>query len=130
MPRGGRRAGKPGAKYPNRTDIALAPRTAPVARIPGQAYGAQAAQVNAQQAVPTGQPPTPPAPPRIMERLTAPTELPDEPFQTGLPSGPGAGPEVLGGIAPPSASLRAWLMKHPNDEDVREVIELLESMGQ
>lgn len=100
MPRGGRRAGRPGAKYENRTDLALAPRTAPIARIPGQGYGEQAAQVSAQQAVPTGVPATPtPAPrpaPDIMGRLTAPTERPDEPVQTGLPTGPGPGPEALG----------------------------------
>lgn len=135
MARGGRRAGKPGAKYPNRTDLALSPRTAPVAKIPGQGYGAQAAQTRAQQAVPAGLPPAPPfAPPptapNIMARLAAPTERPDEPFHTGLPTGPGPGPEILGLADPaPSAALRRWLLLHPDDEDVRTVIEMLEIQG-
>lgn len=118
--RGGRRAGRPGERYPQRTDLALAPRTAPV-KIPGQGYGEQAAQVRAQQAVPSAQP-APIQPPDIMGRLNAPTERPDEPFQTGLPTGPGAGPEILGLNPQPSveddliANLRAVWQTFPHPD--------------
>lgn len=88
MARGGARQGKPGTAYSNRTDLNQ-PKPAPVMRIPGQEYGAQAAQVAQQQQVQEWTPPAAPTP------LDAPTMRPDEPVTHGLPSGPGAGPEVL-----------------------------------
>lgn len=106
MPRtrqGGARQGKPGANYPNRTDMQLAPRAAP-----GQSYGAAAEQLRGQEAVPMGAPPTavPPvgggAPagevpmPPPPTPLAAPTGRPDEPITAGLAMGAGAGPEALG----------------------------------
>lgn len=104
MPRGGRRAGKPGERYPNRTDLALAPRTAPTITPTGQAYGAatdnQALQQTvtaAQQATAGPQPSAAPVPRRLPPvDLEAPTEFPTSPVTGGLPIGPGPGPEALG----------------------------------
>ena len=56
---------------------------APLAKTP-DVRGARASDVRAAAA----QPPVTP--------LYAPTERPDEPITTGIPMGPGAGPEVLG----------------------------------
>lgn len=99
MARGGRRKGQPGKAYGNRTD--LNGTKAPIARIPGQEYGAQAEQVRSQQQIPMGQPdlatmlagsPTPDQAPSL---LSAPSARPAEPLTAGLPSGPGPGPEAL-----------------------------------
>lgn len=109
MARGGRRAGRPGVAYPNRTDMngPLAP-TAPT----GQPYGARGQQIAAQQALPMGPPgstspqagasgPPPSAPPPALPppgslpAFGRPTERPNEPVTHGAASGPGGGPEVL-----------------------------------
>ena len=108
------------APKPNRSDLTKAP----VVRIPGQGYGEQAQQVVAQQAIPSGLPqpaqpqqaspptPTPASSPGVggiqsvlgtplagaNGSLTRPTERPNEPVTTGLPQGPGAGPEALNGV--------------------------------
>lgn len=111
MPRGGRRAGRPGADYANRTDMQLGPRTAPVVRIPNQTYGQQAQQVAAQQQVPMGTPAVPPLTP-----LDAPSQRPNEPVTHGLPSGPGAGPEALGITPDPLSELRAIYQAYPSQE--------------
>ena len=107
-------------RYPNRSDL-FKPS---IVRVPGQGYGEQAQQVAAQQAIPSGPPPipgagAPPAPtisgptpspqpvatnplplavPGANGALSRPTERPNEPVTTGLPMGPGAGPEALQGI--------------------------------
>lgn len=105
MARGGRRAGRSGAMYANRTDMQLGPRV-PVQAAPGQVYGAAGAQRAAQQAVPlravaspgpaaapggpvSRQPALPPPP------LDAPTDHPGEPLTAGSAFGPGPGPEAL-----------------------------------
>lgn len=108
MARGGRRSGAPGKAYGNRTDLNA--QRAPVA-IPGQnRYGAQAAQVRAQEAVPAGPTPVPTAnvsaagnTPRPAAPLTpvipldAPTMRPNEPLTAGVDigAGPGAPPSPL-----------------------------------
>lgn len=120
MARGGRRAGKPGAKYDNRSDLQLGPRTAPVARIPGQGYGQQAEQVAAQQQVPMGVPSVPPPIP-----LDAPSQRPNEPITHGLPVGPGAGPEALGmmGNDDVMTVLRAAYESYPNPDLLRIILD-------
>ena len=52
MPRGGRRKGRQGAQYPNRTDLQLGERQQPVMRPPSERYGQQAELVRQQQALP------------------------------------------------------------------------------
>lgn len=109
MARGGRRAGRAGVKYPNRTDLqgAQLPANAPT----GLPYGDRAKLMAAQRAVPMGtagagtvSPPaggqgTPPSPgpqPGTLPFLGD-TERPGEPVTAGLPVGPGPGPEALSG---------------------------------
>jgi hypothetical protein len=109
MPRGGRRAGRPGVKYPERTDLRSGPLvpTAPT----GLAYGQHQALVDAQRQIPMGPagaatpapaapPPAAPAPPAVLPgslgAFDRPTDRPGEPVTAGLPTGPGPGPEVLG----------------------------------
>lgn len=90
MPRGGPRSGRPGAQYPNRSDLQSAPRLAPQAN-QGQPYGTAKAQLDAQAEVPMGAPPVP---------LAAPTQRPGEPVTSGLSLGPGPGPEAIPSLAP------------------------------
>lgn len=131
MPRGGRRSGAPGKSYANRSDLNTA---MPVKAGPSQGYGQRAALERAQQQMPVAAPtppPAPQAPPPVQRRpltpLTAPTQRPDEPLTAGIASGPGPGPEVLGGPADPiEAELRALYSRFPSEE-LRELIEDLES---
>lgn len=128
---GGQRAGTPGTRYPNRTDM-QAPKAAT-----GQPYGQAGQQIAAQRAVPlpaapppaTAQPPGQGqgaagfASPNDTPTLTAPTQRPDEPLEAGLSFGPGPGPEALG--PPPmsdvEARLRALYAAHPTTE-LRDLI--------
>jgi len=96
--------------YPNRTDL-NAPANEPLSAVPGQQYGKETEQLNAQRAVPIGTPPGPQVaqPPTVpLTRGTLqpqvqpgslpflhPTNRPDEPVTAGLPFGPGPGPESL-----------------------------------
>lgn len=119
---GGVRAGTPGTAYTNRSDL-NSERSLPVRTVPGQTYGAAAAQAEAQKIVPMrpaqtpGAPPAgaapaatmPPAPgmgapgtppmqpiaPGAFGDLHRPTERPNEPVTAGAAQGPGPGPEVL-----------------------------------
>lgn len=102
MARGGRRAGKPGKSYSNRSDLN---EHQPVATPPSQVYGDATRLREAQQAMPL--PNNRPAPGRIMSRpgggpmvepggLYAPTSRAAEPVQAGLPIGPGGGPDFAG----------------------------------
>ncbi len=133
--RGGKRTGTPGTSYPNRTDLAQ-PKTA----APGQEYGQAAAQLRAQTVAPlpkqapvptSGQaaPPAVPAPaggapttpPGGLGGLADPSARPNEPLTAGLASGPGPGPEALGGVvAPPEdptvATLKGILARYPNQD--------------
>lgn len=105
---------------PNRADL-----TRPTSStVPNQTYGEAAQQRAAQQAIPMGQPPIaggtapppspsgPPQQPQLQDVLAAaqahngpgdrpftrPTERPNEPVTSGLPMGPGPGPESLQGV--------------------------------
>jgi hypothetical protein len=109
MPRGGRRAGRPGVNYPQRSDLRSGPLppTAPT----GLQYGQHTALIEAQRQIPmapagatapapTAPPPTAPAPPPVLPgslgAFDRPTDRPGEPVTAGLPTGPGPGPEALG----------------------------------
>lgn len=118
MPRAARTAAR--RLQPNRADL-----TRPTATtVPGQGYGEAAQQRAAQQQIPMGPPPVggggpvgppgqaPAAPPQMQDVLAAaqahngpgnapftrPTERPNEPVTSGLPAGPGPGPESLQGV--------------------------------
>ena len=103
MPRGGRRAGKPGKAYPNRSDM----QTQPVTTAPNQTYGQAGEQAKAQKVAPLAGPapsapqgggaprPMPPQMAAPPQPLDAPTQRPNEPLMHGAPVGPGSGPEVL-----------------------------------
>lgn len=108
MPRGGRRQGRPGQTYGNRSDL----NGAKTMEFVGQQYGERARQVASQRAVPAQAPPAPatgapgpggqtstPAPlgpgPGSLGSLTDPTARPDEPISHGMPFGEGPGPEAL-----------------------------------
>jgi hypothetical protein len=133
LPRGGRRAGRPGTLYPQRSDLRRPlPPTAPT----GLPYGQHAALVDAQRQVPMGPagppapgsaapPPAAPPPPVLPGSLGAfdrPSERAGEPVTAGLPTGPGPGPEVLGAMNPTHDELRALYRAFPN-EDLRELLE-------
>lgn len=132
--RGGARAGKIGKSYTNRSDLAAKTKL-PVTVGPSQYYGQATASAAAQKTVPEGNPAVAPAaqpgaaptgwqpgmpPPAALGQhginpLSAPTQRPNEPLTTGLPSGPGAGPEALQQFAPdPMATARAVVNSIPN----------------
>lgn len=126
---GGARQGTPGTPYQNRTDLQTQKPTA----VPNQTYGQAGAQLAAQKAVPmagaaAGVPPQqpgaggpmgpePPPPPDLYR----PTEAPGEHVMTGLPTGPGAGPEALPINSarrndPLGIQIRALYQKYPSSE--------------
>jgi len=88
--------------YPNRSDL----RGAPQANFTGQTYGQAKAQREAQQAVPTGAPPTDtpgglmlPGPVPGAAAFNRRTERPAEPVTAGADFGPGTNP-LQAGIRP------------------------------
>lgn len=116
MPRGGARSGQPGGQYPNRSDLQQGPRALPVQVGPSRQYGEATALTQLQQAVPTANAPLPTPPPMQtapgandptaaqqpqgplpgeLTGLHEPSQNPGEHVMTGVPSGPGPGPEVL-----------------------------------
>lgn len=109
MPRGGKRQGRQGKAYPNRTDLnAQAVRTAP-----SQTYGDAKAQADAQRVVPLPQMREPLSPgPVTATPLNAPTARPTEPLTAGMPMGPGPGPGVMmPAVDPTVETLRAAVMQ-------------------
>lgn len=133
MPRGGRRSGKPGATYTNRSDL----NAQPVRTAPGQTYGLATQQANAQRALPlpasppVQASPAPAAPPIAPEpgMLHAPTTRPNEPVTAGLPIGAGPGTEALGALGANDdqviANLYRAYQNNPN-EGLRAIIEQAE----
>lgn len=116
--RGGKRVGKPGAAYGNRTDLNHA---LPITTIPGE-YGSQTQQAASQRAVPMASgvlpqaqnvPQTPTTSsvsttPMPLTPLDAPTQRPDEHLMTGVNAGPGPGAEALAptaGVDPVATAL-------------------------
>jgi|ERR1017187_6231386 hypothetical protein len=99
----------PRAAKNNRTDLAI-----PKSAAPGQAYGEAGDQLASEAEVPMAGSPVAPATPAPSSAAPAPvvarpapgslpymgpTNRPNEPVTTGLPFGPGAGPEALTGPA-------------------------------
>jgi len=136
MPRGGRRRGTPGKAYGNRTDLTNPPNPGQ-ARFKGQPYGAASEQEQAQAVVPPQPPPGPPGappaagpppiPPGGLGAFNRPTDRPGEPLTSGLPMGPGAGPEALGLTSrndPVSMQLRALYQQFP----IPELADLLDEI--
>jgi len=143
--RGGSRSGTPGTAYANRTDL-----NTPNVTVPGQEYGKQAAQARAQSIVPMGASPVSTAPaqpagfgqalaqatprspvaPGSLPWTSAPTERPEEPVQTGLPSGPGAGPEALGaGVMPLTRTLAGMAALPTVTQGVLDLAAAARSLG-
>lgn len=102
---GGRRQGRPGRKYPNRSDMRT---TQPPKAAPNQTYGEAGSQLASQKqiplstsAAPVGSSPAMAAPgpggggPPVIPSLSDPTARPNEPITAGLATGPGGGPEML-----------------------------------
>lgn len=118
MARGGSRSGRPGASYSNRSDLQNAPRLAPTAQT-NQPYGEAGAQLSRQAELPLGRPPSP-------VPLDSPTSRPNEPVQSGLPIGPGPGPEAaaLSSPDPVEMTIRALYEAFPN----RDLAALVEDM--
>jgi len=96
--------------YTQRTDLNQ-PSTEPVTAVPGQQYGMETQQRNAQRAVPIGSTPMPapsaaPSPslgslPKPgTQPFLEPTNRPEEPVTAGLPFGPGPGPTTAANPSP------------------------------
>ncbi len=133
MPRGGKRQGRAGANYAQRSDLQAGARL-PVQAAPSQQYGQRQALEDAQRQVPlraagaVGQPPgqrpaaSPlPAPPPGVP-LDAPTQAPTEPLTTGSAFGSGPGPEALGVVPPPD-------LRTEDVEAMRRYLPALEAMA-
>lgn len=119
MARGGKRKGAPGTTYSNRTDLN---QPAPAVNFDG-GYGDDTAMaaVQANRAAPAAVAPIPttaPPPMRAVTPLDAPDDRPDEPVTSGLPLGPGPGPEAIG-LDPDTsvlAELRAIYARYPHPD--------------
>lgn len=133
MPRGGRRAGAPGKSYGQRTDLLTnrqpmpGSMAAPVPQPqPGPAQPAQPTMSGAPAAGPSTLPQLPLRQPGTL----GPAQV-NEPLTHGLPTGPGAGPEVLN---LPSVSqdpldrLRAIYLQYPT-EALRQLIQFNSTGG-
>lgn len=94
----------------------------PVRATKGQEYGKRQQQENAQRALPLSRAALPPG---SLTPLAAPTDRPTEPITTGLPSGPGAGPEALMAAGPADDALwelRALLSQNPQYKDLARIV--------
>lgn len=136
--RGGPRQGQPGKTYGNRKDLGTGARKVMSSTGPSKVYGQGVQRQQSLQAVPLVSPAAPAGPlpagaaageapsyplPGSFGPLDRPTERPGEPLTTGLPTGPGAGPEILGiGDTDPDTELRAIYLQFPS-EDLRELLE-------
>lgn len=138
MPRGGKRTGRPGHAYPQRSDLN---GPLPATAAPARHYGDRTAQLAAQRAIPMASPPSAPAPappatasrplappPGSFGDILRPTEHPDEPVTAGAALGPGPGPEAIGGGPGDVVAdrLRQLYMLEPTEE-LREILEELDS---
>lgn len=136
MARGGRRSGKPGQAYPNRTDLNAGPSAQPVQAAAGQPYGERGAQEAAQRAQPLPQasPSGMIALPGELGPLNAPTSRPNEPLTAGLPIGPGAGPAPMppppapDALAKGAATLNEFAASANASPGMRELAEIANAM--
>jgi len=105
--RGGARQGEIGTAYGSRTDL-----NQPISTVPNQEYGMATAQREAQRVVPMGASPVnaSPAQPQAAQPMDAmqgkplprpsempflePAKMPNMPITSGLPFGPGPGPQT------------------------------------
>lgn len=142
--RGGKRAGKPGVAYSNRSDL-NGPQ--PVANYAaGNTYGTGAELARSQQQMPVsapqapgptqgppglpGQPQAAPGPPPGgLGTFHGPTERPNEPITHGLPTGPGGGPEVLSApVARPAMTLLQQVASSPfASDEIRSLLNNLQN---
>lgn len=101
---------------------------------PSTGYGDTAALVASDQAVPSQPGQEVSAPyigPDEVPNLSDPTARPNEPVTTGLPVGPGAGPEALApGFAtdPTRQALQSMLLVNPNP-DIMRLLDLMDLQG-
>lgn len=123
-------------KYAARTDGQ--PGAQPIRALPDAGYGEQSDFTSLQQAAPLAQSQGMPAPQAAQGGgagqpgpapvpLTAATTRPDEPVTTGIPLGPGAGPEAVGDPTQQrtqeTARLHSWLpvlLPHARNPDSSE----------
>lgn len=102
--------------------------------MPSEQYGAQAARERDTAVVPMAAPADPMAgmvSPDEVPNLSDPSARPNEPLTTGLPSGPGAGPEILGPMMetdPVRRALQAMVEAYPNN-DVMRLLDMLDIRG-
>jgi hypothetical protein len=95
--------------------------------MPSTGYGDKAALVASDQQVDS----QPYIGPDEVPNLSDPSARPNEPVTTGLPVGPGAGPEALnGGLEqdPTRQTLQAMLLNDPNP-DIMRLIDMLDIQG-
>lgn len=140
MPRtgkGGARSGTQGTNYTNRTDL----NAQPVRVAPSKQYGQGAAQEAAQKIVPLantaggGAPAPMPMPagpvPGDHGPFNRPTDMPQQPVTTGLPFGPGPGPEALGMPQRPKVSQTiAQIASMSNDPELLALAQRAQAQGQ
>jgi hypothetical protein len=110
--------GRAGRTYANRADMTAGAQA--VRAGASQEYGQRKQLEDQQRAMPL---------PLVGRQgpVVRPSEMPNEPVTTGLPGGPGAGPEALAALSPLD-ELRVAYATHPN-EDLRRLIERLERKG-
>lgn len=132
MPRGGRRAGRSGKAYQNRTDLNPSAQAAQVTRAP-RIRAPQGVPTQGLQQTPQAATAAPPVQPQALgpaagaSPFDRPTERPEEPLTEGLAIGPGRGPEVLSQpTSTASQELRALFLRYPLPE-LRELIEELDA---
>lgn len=116
--RGGRRRGKAGKPYANRSDLRAQPISVPT----GGEYGSRKASEDAQRAIPLSRPAEPAVAPEVGAAPTAmpgqipfssDSAFPNEPVTAGAPMGMGPGPEALV-TRPPPPTLIDTLASLPN----------------
>ena len=146
MPRGGRRSGKPGRSYENRSDLSFNKSPQPVGNFADSGpYGTGAALERSQQQMPVSGP-QPPAPiegpgdplqallgaagpaPGSLGAFNRPSERPNEPLTHGLSMGPGGGPEVLSNpVARPAMHVLQQMAAQPYASDeIRNLLNILQ----
>lgn len=141
--RGGVRQGIPGTFHPNRSDLRTPGTPIGPSNLPkGQPYGQATQQAQALRAVPVAPSnpssgtsvPAQPAQlgPGDVPGLGDPTANPNEPVTAGLPIGPGAGPEALGGLMTQDsvelAIAKALYLEVPNPDLLRYISFLEDSL--
>lgn len=113
----------PGA-LSQRTDGGPADTQAPMVA-PGGDYGDRTAMLDLQGSAPMEAAPSSPNPVQVTG-FGEPTQRPNEPVTSGIASGPGPGPEALGGSAPQYRSLTNVLVSMAPHDSSGEVAAFLD----